>query len=106
MVLHKVGIVHRDIKPANFMVETQNDGSVKTKLIDFGESTHVTFNFESSEILGFSTQYAPIECTYSCKEGFNSKKIDLWSVGVVVYKLTASRMPVTYSKCFKNDIRY
>lgn len=42
------------------MVHTQTDGSIKTKLIDFGESTHVSFNFESSEILGFSTQYAPI----------------------------------------------
>lgn len=30
------------------MVETQNDGFVKTKLIDFGESTHVSFNFEGS----------------------------------------------------------
>lgn len=48
IILHKVGIVHRDIKPANFMVHIQNDGSVKTKLIDFGESTHVNSNYENS----------------------------------------------------------
>jgi serine/threonine protein kinase len=43
---------------------------------------------------------------YTCKEGFNCKEIDLWSVGVVVYKLTTGKMPVTYSKCFKSDIKH
>ncbi len=46
--LHKVGIVHRDIKPANFMIEKLKDGSVKTRLIDFGESAHVTSNYDGS----------------------------------------------------------
>ena len=46
--LHKVGIVHRDIKPANFMLEKLPDGRIKTKLIDFGESSHVASNYDSS----------------------------------------------------------
>lgn len=88
------------------MVETLPNGTIRTKLIDFGESTHVSSTFDNSEILGFSTQYAPLECTFSCKEGFNSKQIDLWSVGVVLYKMTTNKMPVTYSKCFKSDIKF
>jgi hypothetical protein len=27
-------------------------------------------------------------------------------MGVLIYKLTTDRMPVTYSKCFKSDIKY
>ena len=46
--LHKVGIVHRDIKPANFMIEKFQDGRIKTKLIDFGESAHVASKYDSS----------------------------------------------------------
>lgn len=30
------------------MIETLCDGSVKTKLIDFGESAHISFNFDNS----------------------------------------------------------
>lgn len=46
-LLHKVGIVHRDIKPANFMIEKLQDGLIKTKLIDFGESSHVASDYDS-----------------------------------------------------------
>jgi serine/threonine protein kinase len=46
--LHKIGIVHRDIKPANFMIEKLQNGQIKTKLIDFGESTHVTSNYDGT----------------------------------------------------------
>lgn len=41
-ILHDKGIIHRDLKPGNFMVQNVND-SMKTKLIDYGQSTHESY---------------------------------------------------------------
>lgn len=38
------------------------------------------------------------------KESFNSKEIDLWSVGIILIELLMGKNPITYSKCFGMDI--
>ena len=33
---HSQGVLHRDIKPSNVMIETRQDGSIITHVLDFG----------------------------------------------------------------------
>lgn len=92
-ILQESGIVHRDLKPENILIEPNNSkdphGFRKIKIIDFGESSLVQDKFKGKtceeDILGSTLPYSPLECYICCEEGFNSTKIDLWSVGLLLY---------------------
>ena len=99
-------IIHRDIKPENFLIKNIN-GKKIIKLIDFGFSDYIpedngTFN----EQLG-TPQYAAPEIF----EGKNyDSKVDLWSVGVVLYNMVNGTQPFSGIKNQKqsvvNDVLY
>lgn len=104
-ILHKSGIVHRDLKPENILLEQRNDKRM-LKIIDFGESALASDEFRKSKecILGSTIPYSPVECTVISAESFNSPKIDLWSVGVILYEMFFKKTPISYSKCFASEI--
>jgi serine/threonine-protein kinase len=83
---HKRGIIHRDIKPGNVMVN--KEGIVK--VVDFG----IARVLESSK-----TQTGMLIGTFSymAPELFHgehaSERSDIWSFGVLLYELIASRRP-------------
>ena len=87
--LHDViGIVHRDIKPENFLLF--NDGKrVRIKLIDFGFATYCKDDETMNEQLG-TPQYAAPEI-FELKPYNN--KVDMWSVGVVLYNMVKGTQP-------------
>ena len=100
LYLHDLGIVHRDIKPANILV-TEN-GVVK--LADFGASKQLLDNPYRRKL---STPYrqvkgsfagtlpfmAPDILTMSKKSSGYSSKIDIWSIGCVLFSLLTGEIP-------------
>jgi len=92
---HNNGVCHRDLKPENLLLDT--DGNLK--ISDFGFSTlnigdadgdgnaraellHTTCgtpNYVAPEVLG--------------KDGYDGKKSDVWSIGVILYVLLAGYLP-------------
>lgn len=92
---HNHGVCHRDLKPENLLLDV--DGNLK--ISDFGFSTlnigdadgdgnaraellHTTCgtpNYVAPEVLG--------------KDGYDGKKADVWSCGVILYVLLAGYLP-------------
>ena len=109
--LHEeVGIVHRDIKPENFLISNIN-GKKIIKLTDFGFSDYLPKKHNNnltknllSEQLG-TPQYAAPEI-YEGKE--YDSKVDLWSLGVVLYNMINGTQLFGHSKGdnIKNDVLY
>ncbi|MBV9926342.1 MAG: PD40 domain-containing protein [Acidobacteria bacterium] len=99
---HAGGIVHRDIKPENVMV--RRDGYVKvldfglTKLaehepaeVDVEAATRSLVNTDPGVVMGTVPYMSPEQA-----RGLETDaRTDIWSLGVVLYELTAGRPPFT-----------
>lgn len=81
--LHSKNIVHRDIKPANILLQGNTP-----RLADFGISRAINASEASSVVVGTEPFMAP-----ESFEGVRSAQTDVWSVGVVLYKLLTGKMP-------------
>lgn len=83
--LHEFNIIHRDLKPANILL---NDNS-SILLADFGISKIIENKISSYTMIG--TPY------YISPEMYNdvnyNKKIDIWSLGCVLYELVTLTVP-------------
>jgi serine/threonine protein kinase len=84
-VCHAHRVVHRDVKPDNFLCSADNT----VKLCDFGLSTIIENNEALKGVYGTAPFMAP--------EMLNGKgydtKIDIWSIGVIVYVLLFGKFP-------------
>jgi serine/threonine-protein kinase len=86
---HAAGLVHRDIKPANIMVTP-----LGAKVVDFGIAAPVRLGGPAdpdSELYGTPAYLAPERITLDSVEPAS----DVYSLGVVLYKLLAGRLPWT-----------
>ena len=86
---HGLGLVHRDIKPANLWLEAPNG---RVKLLDFGlaratdDDAHLT---GTGAVMGTPAYMSP-------EQGRGLKvdhRSDLFSLGVMLYRLAAGKMP-------------
>ena len=83
---HQAGIVHRDIKPANIFI--QEDGSVK--IMDFGVARLTTASMTGTgNIVGTADYMSPEQVKGAKVDG----RSDLFSVGCMLFELTAGRRP-------------
>ena len=84
-------IIHRDLKLKNIMVKYDNTIPIIgfiIKLSDYGFSKELMENDLTSTRLGSPATQAP-EIIY---ESYNAK-VDLWSVGVIIYQLLYKQLP-------------
>jgi eukaryotic-like serine/threonine-protein kinase len=81
--LHERKIIHRDLKPANILLQ-----GTTPRITDFGISRILKSTGHSAFVSGTPVYMAP--------EAFEAKRnqqTDLWSVGVVLYRMLAGRLP-------------
>ena len=108
--LHEeIGIVHRDIKPDNFLIKYIN-GKKIIKLADFGFSDYIPKNNDNENKNNLSEQLGTPQ--YAAPEIFEGKeytsKVDVWSLGVVLYNMINGTQLFGYSKNdnIKDDVLY
>jgi serine/threonine-protein kinase len=93
---HSLGIVHRDVKLANLFVTRGHAGSPVVKVLDFGISKVNPFGeadqdmTRTSAMLGSPRFMSPEQM----RDARNvDGRTDIWSLGVVLYRLVAGRAP-------------
>jgi hypothetical protein len=81
--LHSLGVIHRDIKPANVLLQNG-----VARLADFGISRAIHAGTVSGVPAGTPAYMAP-----EAFDGIRSIQTDIWSVGVMLYKLLTGVLP-------------
>ena len=87
---HERGLIHRDIKPANIWLESNHQGRVK--LLDFGLARGTVDEVQltqSGAIVGTPAFMSPEQASGEKVD----HRCDLFSLGVVLYRLTTGQMP-------------
>ena len=89
-----LGVVHRDVSPSNIMVSYE--GSVK--LLDFGVAKATERSAESSSgTVKGKVAYASPE---QCRSGELDRRSDIYSLGIVLWEMLASRRLYKYDTDF------
>lgn len=82
--LHKKHVMHRDIKPENILVGIHGE----LKISDFGWSVHAPNNRRNT-MCGTLDYLPPEMIKPGSAENFYNEKVDLWSLGVLTYEVSA-----------------
>ena len=86
--IHKANIAHRDIKPQNLLLHRQDD-LANVKIGDFGFARRVHTPNSLTSRVGTPTYVAP----EILKNIPHDQRVDLWSVGVVIFVLLVGYPP-------------
>jgi len=84
---HTMGVCHRDLKLENLLLSA--DGTLK--ITDLGFSTQFT-NASPKSVVGTALYVAPEVVLRDGRE-YNGEAADVWSIGIILYLLTAGRFP-------------
>lgn len=92
---HAQGFVHRDFKPANIFLCVRPDGTVDTRLLDFGIARAAADAAATQKRRGFVATGSP---TYMAPErvrfeSHGDTRADVWSVGVTMFELVSGHAP-------------
>jgi len=93
--LHQRGIVHRDLKPENILFANKKFEDVK--ISDFGLSRIVGDGSFLQTMCGTPQYLAPEIINNTESKGY-SKKVDVWSLGAILYFMLSGAPPFDDSK--------
>lgn len=83
--LWKNNLIHRDLKPHNILLSSSGN----IKITDFGFVKHLEDNDMSSTLCGSPLYMAP----EVLKRQKYTSKVDLWSMGIILYEMITDTMP-------------
>jgi len=94
--IHSKGLVHRDLKPENILVDQKasRDGLLEVKITDFGYAKLVDDGYSTALTQVGTPQYWAPEVSDAgvCAKGYD-ERVDLWSLGVVLYVMLEGVYP-------------
>uniref|UniRef100_A0A5S6PZQ7 Protein kinase domain-containing protein n=1 Tax=Trichuris muris TaxID=70415 RepID=A0A5S6PZQ7_TRIMR len=96
--LSEVNIIHRDLKPANILLNyrTENESERKiisnVKIADFGSSRLMDTKLHS-KLIGTPLYMAPEIGASVLTTREYDYKVDMWSIGIILYECIAGKVP-------------
>ncbi|XP_064292983.1 serine/threonine-protein kinase ULK3 [Plodia interpunctella] len=85
--LREKGVVHMDLKPHNLLLHKGSDGKYILKVADFGFAQHMSSEWSRS------VRGSPLYMAPEMYSGEYDARVDLWSVGVIMYECLFGRAP-------------
>jgi eukaryotic-like serine/threonine-protein kinase len=100
---HEEGVVHRDLKPANIFLCRQRDGSLVSKVLDFGISKLADYSDTkgltgTDSILG-TPEYMSPEQVRGSRDVTSAS--DQYALGVILYECATGRLPFTSESMYE-----
>lgn len=94
--IHSKGVVHRDLKPQNILIDKKasRPGLMEVKISDFGHSKFVNDGYSTAlSQVGTPRYWAPEVAETNSRGSGYDQRVDLWSLGVLLYVLLEGRYP-------------
>ncbi len=92
---HAVGVLHRDVKPGNLFLDTDTEGRITVKLVDFGiakitKDQRLTTITKTGQLVGTPLYLSPEQARGI--PGIDARA-DIFSLGVVLYRMLSGAPP-------------
>ena len=97
--LHDKNIIHRDLKPNNLFL----DEKLELKIGDFGLIAKLDSNKDRKKSCCGTPYYMAPEVINPGEKGY-SFEVDIWSIGIIMYKLLTGKVPFGNKNDNKNEI--
>jgi serine/threonine-protein kinase len=94
---HAAGVVHRDLKPSNVIIESERDGDVRVRVLDFGMGKMIRGDpgesmnalTEQNMVFGTPEYMAPEQARGDQAD----ERSDVYAVGVILYEMLTGGVP-------------
>mmetsp|Transcript_44261 Transcript_44261/g.102235 ORF Transcript_44261/g.102235 Transcript_44261/m.102235 type:complete len:736 (+) Transcript_44261:64-2271(+) len=104
--LHAKGIVHRDLKPENILISGEREAALPdagtlldVKIVDFGFAKIKDRGSTLTSMVGTPQYWAP---EVLMRSGQYDEKVDLWSLGVLLYVMLRGQYPFKGERSSEN----